>query len=399
MIVQADKQSRSQFAINSTHCNELIEKLQTSADPQLLESFFIGRLKWCSGYPLVHDRLVTYGAFDDLTSKLTSNIRHQLVPKALEITETAPDQHFHAALFFLADMIPDDAMYERPSGFSDSLLRMRLRAEKLTFLPNLTCAWESFVRKSYYLRMEEDDFLKGYTPKEFAISSEAWCRFFPSPLINHAVSSLNKCKADPGYLKLRFKELGAKTGERRLVYATRIKETWYWVWKILGSEGAAHLARLVFLRQPVSGAIRIGYWDIYRQFTERHKPAEITRRLLKIEFYPNDDLREVQPAANAGNMVYSLPDIEVVFVQLDATNERDISCAEMLSRVVKKYQGVRLTVIDCQKASSMESQRIIDFRIVSLPKLIIVKDGQFFSSVGRYNDENSFSTSLELALG
>jgi hypothetical protein len=353
-----ETKKRPRFVIDDAPGKELIAKLSISADPDLLKSFFAERLIWCGGYPLIHDRFVTYGAFDDLIVNLSLIARHQLIPNALEIIESAPDQFFHAALFFLTDMIPDDAMYERPTNFSDRLLRLRLRAEKFSFLPNLECAWDSLVRKSYYLRMSENDFLREYTPRELAISSDAWRRFFPFPLINHAVTSLHKCKADSGKLKQHFKELGSMPGDRRLIYATRVQETWYWVWKIPGKAGIAHLARLVFLRQPATGTLGIGYWDIYRQFNERYKPEEISRHLLKIEFYPTDELREVQPNIITRNDVHIQPDIEVVFVQFDGAWERDIHCAEMLSRIVKEYLGVRLTIIDYNQADGKELQRI-----------------------------------------
>lgn len=391
-------QGRPRFAIDSALGKELIEKLTESGNPDLLEDFFKVRLTWCGGYPLIHDRFVTYGAFDDLTRKLPSTVRYSLVTIALRLAETVKEQHFHAALFFLGDLIPDDGIYERPPGFSDSLLRLRLRAEKLGFLPNLECAWRSFVRKSYHLKTADHDFLRGYTPTELGLNTAAWLNFFPFPLINHVTSSLKKCNADPGALKEIIRKLGENPGERRLVYATRIQDTWFWAWRLPGKKGTAHLNRIVFLRQPKDGELGIGHWDIYKQFNERYKPEELSRRLLKIEFYPHDDLIPVPQLRYGLSEGSGKAEIEVVFVQFDGTEQRDQRCAAMLSRVVAEYQGMKLTVIDSRKADSRQGQRMAELGCVALPRLVVVKNGQIFTSIESYGDENSVKASLNLAI-
>lgn len=89
-------------------------------------------------------------------------------------------------------------------------------------------------------------------------------------------------------LRSRIQKLGASSGERRLIYATRIDKSNYWVWRIPGTPGTAHLCRIAFVRQTAEGKGELGSWDLYQQFSERATPEAISRRLLKVEFYPTE---------------------------------------------------------------------------------------------------------------
>ncbi len=139
-------QVRPSFAIDSAPGKQLIEQLAGGGATQILVDFFQDRMAWCGGYPLVHDRFVTYGAFDDLLGALTTERQLALLPAALHLVNTASDQTFHAALALLADLIPSDCRSPRPEGFSTALLWLKLRAERLSFLPNLSCTGAAGVR-------------------------------------------------------------------------------------------------------------------------------------------------------------------------------------------------------------------------------------------------------------
>ncbi len=135
------------------------------------------------------------------------------------MTEAACDRHFHSALFLLSGLIPDDAIRARPEGLSDGLLRLRLRAEKLSFLPNLLCAWESLITKQRYLK-SPGDFLAAYSPRQLAIEGGRWQHYFASPLINYAYRLFSEFPLRTDVLRSRIQRLGAKPGERGLIYAT-----------------------------------------------------------------------------------------------------------------------------------------------------------------------------------
>lgn len=273
-----------QYAIDEAPGKELIADYLESGNLAVLEHFFQVRLEWCGGYPLVHDRFVTYGAFDDLFSALEQEHLYPLIPVMVRMAETVPDTHFHCALFLLARMIPDTKAGERPLGFSDAFLRLRIRAEKLSFLPNLECAWDDLALKQRYL-VSDDDPLRKYTARQLGLTRR-WTDFFLSPLLNYQKLGMTQCAAAMSMLRKKVQELGCLPGQRRLIYVTKIDEVRYWVWRLPGRTGTAHLYRLVFLRQPLQGQLGLGHWDIYKQFAERDTPTQISDRLMKIEFRP-----------------------------------------------------------------------------------------------------------------
>ena len=277
--------TRRRMIIDSAPGKEFIDAIRQQGDGDALRRYFAVRADWCGGYPLLHDYLVTYGAFSDLLSALDGNQRYALVPTALELALDAPDQLFHAALFLLADMVPDDAIRHRPAGFTDVLLRLRMRAERLSFLPNLTCAWESLASRQRCLK-SEGDFLERYTSEQVAFSESAWRRHFEFPLLNFAMGNFKGSSIPLALLRDYFQLLGAAPGQRTFIYATRIEETRYWVWRIPGRAGTAHLFKIIFLRIDQDNIARIGSWDLYQQFSERDTPDAITRRLMRVEFYP-----------------------------------------------------------------------------------------------------------------
>lgn len=276
-----------QFAIDSAPGKGLIDVVCHDRSTDALSRYFAIRSNWAGGYPLIHDRFVTYGAFDDLTGSLSGDDRYDLLPAVLELAETVPDQLFHSALFLLADMVPDDAIRNRPSGFSDALLRIRLRVEKLSFLPNLTCAWDRLARKQRCLK-DDNDFLRHYSPASLEVKN-GWGKFFPFPLRN--LSPKNAFANNPlpmHRVREYFNAMGVVAGQRILVMATQIEKSRYWVWRILGKAGTAELSKIVFIRVGEDQQTGVGGWSIYRQFSERATPDDISRRLMKIEFYRHD---------------------------------------------------------------------------------------------------------------
>ena len=158
------------------------------------------RADWCGGYPLIHDRLITYGVFDDVLDEMTNVKRFKLIPLMAEFTKNIPDKYFHVALFLLNKLIPSDEIGERSDGLSDLLLAIRLRVEKLSFLPNLTCASNSLALNQRSLK-SDNDFLRQYTPTKLGVNRSSWHRFFHYPLLNYQSHLYKDCSADMKWVK------------------------------------------------------------------------------------------------------------------------------------------------------------------------------------------------------
>lgn len=262
-----------------------IEVFVKSGNFSDLLAFFWLRMNWCGGYPLIHDRCFTNGAFDDLIEELSAEQRIALIPEMMRFTKSVPDRYFHGALFLLAQLIPDDRVSVRPEDFSNSFCSLRPRAEKLAFLPNLECAWDALAEKQRYLKSAGDPLstcsasqLRGLKPK--------WQTIFPMPLKNIQGNFEIRCPASHIQMSDWMKGLGCVDDSQDLIYVTDIESTRYWVWRLPGEKGTAHLWRIAFLRQPKIDDLEVGHWDLYRQFGELDTPDAISSRLLKIEFYP-----------------------------------------------------------------------------------------------------------------
>lgn len=158
---QSPRRSHLERIFDSAGGRELIPAIVHGNSADLMR-FFTARANWCCGHPYVADRIVTYGAFDDLLSELSIDRRLALVSTAVTIAETATDEHFHAALFLLNDLLPDDAIRPRPEGFSQSLLQFRERVIRLAHMPNLRSLWNTLATKQRCYK-SSDDPLAAYT--------------------------------------------------------------------------------------------------------------------------------------------------------------------------------------------------------------------------------------------
>ena len=274
-----------EFIIDKAPGKELILKLKETGEFAYLVELFWLRADWCGGYPLIHDRLITYGVFDDVLNEMTNVQRFKLIPLMAEFTKNIPDKYFHVALFMLKNLIPGDEIGERPDGFSDQLLAIRFRVEKLSFLPNLTCAWDTLALNQRTLK-SDNDFLRQYSPSKLGLFPTGWHRFFQSPLLNYQSHLYKDCSADMKWVKKQLRELYQPPGLVKLVYVARIETTKYWVWCLPGRIDTAHIHRIAYLKQAVDSEIEIDYWDLYEQFHVRYSAEEISTKLLEIEFRP-----------------------------------------------------------------------------------------------------------------
>jgi hypothetical protein len=264
---------------------DLIDKLKLTGDFVYLEELFWLRAKWSGGYPLRHIRMSTSGIFDDFIHDIDNVHRYKLILLMATFTKNVPDKYFHVALFLLGNLIPIDEIGERPDGFSDLVLAIRLRVEKLSFISNLTCAWDALALHQRYLK-SENDFLRQYSPHKLEVHRYSWKRFFKYPLLNYQNRIYKECYIDMKWVKKQLRELYQPPGLCKLIYVAKIEATHYWVWRLPGRIDSAHLNRMAYLKIAEDGTHEINYWDLYEQFNERYSAEQISTRLLNIEFTP-----------------------------------------------------------------------------------------------------------------
>lgn len=261
------------------------DDLHQAGTSEALERFFWARSTYFGGYPFVHGRS-TYGVFDDV--RLSREMAHALIPAMGILAERVPDPYLHMALSLLYRLMPADTILPRPPGFSDSLLRLRLRVEKLSFLPNLVCTWDSLMVAQRMLK-SEDDPLAQYSPNELGLYRDEWPGL-SIPLHEFLNDNLDDCRADLKLLEEAITGLIFDPEKPSLIFSTRIKATRFWVWRASGKPGTAHRDRLIYLRQPRNGDCELGYWDLHSQFGELPTKEAISIRLREIEFTLHETL-------------------------------------------------------------------------------------------------------------
>ncbi len=274
----------NKLIIDGAPGKEFIEKISINSDPNALRDFFYSRIKWASGYPLIHDKY-TYSAFDDLRQQITYKTILKLLPKALNIALNCKDREFHMALGLLIVLMPiiHTKKIIRGKNFSDQLLRLRLRVEKLSFLSNLESTWNELVRLQKNLHAE-DDYLNYFTVEQLGISPGRWKLYFPYPLVNYGDKFIDELKISPEKLcDLAFQDVNVAS-QMEFVFCTRIEKATYWVWRVQNQDGSSLIADMVYLRQSDTEEPRWGSWSLYQQFQERDDPKSISDRLMNIEY-------------------------------------------------------------------------------------------------------------------
>jgi hypothetical protein len=117
--------------------------------------FYNIRKVWCEGYPLIHDRMVTYGFLDDVWFK--QDTKRILYETATDIALQESDEFFYCALFALNKLMPDEEIIQRPVGYGEKLLQLRVRSKALIHEPNLASTWNGLITKSRCLKPTEPD--------------------------------------------------------------------------------------------------------------------------------------------------------------------------------------------------------------------------------------------------
>ncbi|OAI09356.1 hypothetical protein A1359_02230 [Methylomonas lenta] len=141
--------------IDTAPGKELIPLIFDGKSASAYTDFYNIRKVWCDGFPLIHDRMVTYGFLDDVWFK--QEVKHALFEMATYIALQESDDCFYCALFALNELMPDEQIIQRPLGYGEKLLQLRERCKALIHEPNLACTWNGLLTKSRCLKPVEPD--------------------------------------------------------------------------------------------------------------------------------------------------------------------------------------------------------------------------------------------------
>ncbi len=138
-------QDKRSFIIDKAPGKDLIPIIIETKSLESLIEFFDLRLEWHDNYPLVHDRLITYGIFTDLEIAIVraKAFSPVFIDHAIAIAKGKTERQFLCAIFLLSGFCNLGKEEFMPTAMQIAELPVLFeKVKKYSFLPNLSCFWE-----------------------------------------------------------------------------------------------------------------------------------------------------------------------------------------------------------------------------------------------------------------
>jgi hypothetical protein len=239
------------------------------------------RKQWSNGYPLVHDRLGTYGIFEDVP--LTTDVKIVLIPVAIEIALNETPEYFHCALFALAEVVPDDQILPRPSGFGEGLLKLRERVMELSFMPNIVGTWESLTTQARCLRPVEPDLSYECSLRELQVPSDSFLQYFPIPFPSLGDSAQAVCPVSMERITEEGNESCLASVTCDLEQSAIVRSSRWWIYRCKPNVPDHIWIGYVYVWQDENQQVEIGHWESH---CEPMSEGDLHVALLQREFSP-----------------------------------------------------------------------------------------------------------------
>jgi hypothetical protein len=111
-------------------------------------NFYKIRVDWY-GYPLIHDRFVTYGLFNDLTDQFREEKENvsEFIDFSILIAEQENDKRFLNSIFLILDFcgIAKKSEITPNQNQMHKIPNLVNRVQKLSFFPNMTTFWDQIL--------------------------------------------------------------------------------------------------------------------------------------------------------------------------------------------------------------------------------------------------------------
>lgn len=136
-----------EFIIDKAPGKELIPNIIETESFNNLNEFYKIRVDWY-GYPLIHDRFVTFGLFNDLINEIPNDriIISKFIDFSIIIAECETDERFLNAIFFILNFCQLSKEKINPTAQQISrILALKERVQKRSFLSNMSTFWEQIL--------------------------------------------------------------------------------------------------------------------------------------------------------------------------------------------------------------------------------------------------------------
>lgn len=204
---------------------ELIPLIIESRSFDDFYQFYKARVDW-AGRPLIHDRMVSYGIFDDLVEKLENDKEtvKVLIDFSIQIAKDENDKRFINSIFLLLDLCTVGLLLHLPAKEQVNLIcGLQKRVQRLSFLPNLAHYWNSILDycNNDDLQFKRDKFLVSTDDYRFALDIR-----FSDTNEDHP----KPCPLSESELMLELNGIAGVYKKLRFVQAVMIEKMSYWVW-------------------------------------------------------------------------------------------------------------------------------------------------------------------------
>lgn len=218
------------FIIDRAPGKELIPLIIAEKSFEHFFEFYKVRVDWY-GYPLIHDRLITYGLFYDLTSSFIKKKRKTVsifIDYAIKIAEEENDKRFLNAIFLVSEFCNIAKRVIKPTQEQiERIKNLYFRVKKLSFMPNITGFWDQTIR---FLATAKNEFNKN----DFIVEPDDYKEIVD---LNFPSIDYNTPKSCPISELEVFEKVKNNVGEYeplKFVRSAIIDSDKYWVWLYKG---------------------------------------------------------------------------------------------------------------------------------------------------------------------
>jgi hypothetical protein len=213
------------FIIDKAPGKDLIPAIIENKSFDDFYAFYKTRVNWY-GYPLIHDRMVTYGLFHDLTHSIPKDKETILkfIDFSIIIAENESDKRFSNSLFLILDFCSIAEEFTTPTQNQVAKITSLVnRVRKLSFLPNITTFWEHIL-----------DFLvlgKSIKKDDFVVKNDDYLSVMNMDFQTIDDNTLKSCPVPESKIMEEIESVDGEYEPLQFVRSAMIDTDKYWVWK------------------------------------------------------------------------------------------------------------------------------------------------------------------------
>jgi hypothetical protein len=214
-----------EFIIDKAPGKDLIPQIIKDKSYDEFFNFYKIRVDWY-GYPLIHDRFVSYGLFDDLTDQFREEKENvsEFIDLSILIAEQENDKRFLNSIFLILDFcgIAKKSEITPTQNQMHKIPNLVNRVRKLSFLPNMTTFWDQIL-----------DFLSTnntFVKTDYLVQDDAYLSVINMDFPSIDNNTNKSCPITEEQMKEEIDGIVGEYEPLKFVRSAIIDSDRYWVW-------------------------------------------------------------------------------------------------------------------------------------------------------------------------